>query len=205
VGLHAGKDAAFTEYDRISGALLAAAREQEQRVTGAVNEAQLMVNIGTAALSSADPVVVTGAAAAVAATKRVVSHPAYPVTYCAVEFVPIPMPDVVLTMDNSAVVAGRVVAADVDMVRLQKMHVLVVYFLQSRRLCILRRIYSLRSVFLYIHWTRRRKPLLTTVLGWLSVACGYHLRSHWILPLPSQLPLTQHTRRFSAAVPTGPQ
>ena len=116
-GLLAGKEAALAECDRVSAALVATALEQEQRETGTTNEAQLMADIGNAALASTDPVDVIQAAAAVAATQCAASRPAYPVTECAVEFVPFSVADVRLNLDGSAVVVGRIIATDVDMVR----------------------------------------------------------------------------------------
>jgi hypothetical protein len=115
-GLIAGRDAQLAAYDCTFDALVSTAREQEQRVTGAANEIQLLVDVGTAALASTDPMDIIQSAASVAATKRVAIRREYPLTECGVEFAPIPLADVRLTVDGSPVVAGRIVAADVDMV-----------------------------------------------------------------------------------------
>ena len=116
-GILAGRDGDLAAYDRICDALVSTAREQEQRAAGTANETKLLVDIGTAALASADPVDIVQAAASVAATKRVAVRREYPITECGVEFVPIPVPDVKLTLDGTPVVAGRVVITDVDLVR----------------------------------------------------------------------------------------
>ena len=115
-GLIAGREAHLAAYDCTFDALVSTAREQEQRVTGAANEIQLLVDVGIAALASTDPMDIIQSAASVAATKRVATRRVYPLTECGVEFGPIPLADVGLTVDGSPVVAGRIVAADVDMV-----------------------------------------------------------------------------------------
>ena len=116
-GIIAGRDGDLAAYDSTCDALVSAAREQEQRVAGTANETKLLVDIGTAALASADAVDIVQAATSVAATKRVAVRREYPITECGVEFVPIPVPDVKLTLDGTPVVAGRVVITDVDLVR----------------------------------------------------------------------------------------
>jgi hypothetical protein len=115
-GLVAGREADLAAYDRTCDALASSAREQELRVAGTANEIQLLVDVGTAALGSADPLDVIQCVASVAATTRVAVRREYPVTECGVEFVPVPVADVRLTVDGSPVAAGRIVTSDVDMV-----------------------------------------------------------------------------------------
>ena len=159
--------------ESVSATLVSAAREQEQRTVGTIHEAQLMVDVIAGMADCADTLLVIMTAISSAATKSAIAKRVYPVTYCVVEFIPMPIDSQCIGLDGTLPTCGRVVSADVDMVRhAVKFAVLVSLYMSATCVAYLR-MYSGTCVVVVLPKSSSRSSLIRSLVRLCS--CVIHV------------------------------